>query len=540
MTRSCPVCPRWIFLVGVFVAGLVLLTGRFDTMVLAEAPDRWVRFAPYISVLIRIGLAALAAFVLIAFPRLGAIAREAQQSALEHRWLPWLLLHGIAVAGYFHLTAALLDAAAQHLYPSGTQLAAWATLGGVVVGLWLLAMAPFRFWRWLAARERMALLVAISTGTLAWGLGEFIILKLWRFIAAGTFWLSKALLGLLYEDVLYDRVDHVLGTARFLVTINPQCSGYEGIGLITAFLALYLWIFRGGMRFPQALLLFPLGALVIWVANSIRIALLIALGTSFSKDIALGGFHSQAGWIAFSVVALGLIGLTGRMRLFVRNPPDEHAGPAAAMEAYPAVEALLVPLLVLIAAVMLTSALSHGFDWLYPLRPIVTAAALWHYRRVYREWDWNWSWPALIIGCAVFAVWLALERNSDGSTLASAMASLPAAQKSGWLAFRVFGSVIIVPLAEELAFRGYLLRRLGQRHFDHAAPIRFTWLSFLGSSLAFGLVHGRWLAGTLAGMAYAGTLYRNGKLGDAVVAHMATNALIAFYVIAFGEWQLWS
>ena len=34
-------------------------------------------------------------------------------------------------------------------------------------------------------------------------------------------------------------------------------------------------------------------------------------------------------------------------------------------------------------------------------------------------------------------------------------------------------------------------------------PIPFTWLSFLVSSLLFGLLHDAWIAGTLAGMAYA-------------------------------------
>jgi membrane protease YdiL (CAAX protease family) len=56
---------------------------------------------------------------------------------------------------------------------------------------------------------------------------------------------------------------------------------------------------------------------------------------------------------------------------------------------------------------------------------------------------------------------------------------------------------------------------------------RFTWLSFVVSSVAFGLLHGRWLAGTLTGMAYAAALYRRGRIGEAVYAHMTTNALIA-------------
>ena len=405
---------------------------------------------------------------------------------------------------------------------------------------WLLAAAPFRYWRGLISRERLAFLAAAGAGIAAWGLGE-LTRNFWRPLAQGTFVLSKELLEIIYEDVLYDQTDHVLGTPHFLVSIAPECSGYEGIGLVTVFLAIYLWLFRERMRFPHALLLFPLGAGAIWLANSVRIASLIAIGTSYSREVALGGFHSQAGWIAFAIIALSLIVLTGRLGLFVRTPAEDDPKPAAASEeSHPVAEALLVPLLVLMGAVMLTSALSHEFDWLYPLRPVLTAAALWRYRRVYREWDWSWTWPALAVGIAVFVSWLLLEGDTDGSALEAAVNGLPEGRRAAWLVFRVLGSVILVPLAEELAFRGYLLRRLVSPHFEGVPPGRFTWLSFLGSSLAFGLVHGRWLAGTLAGMAFAAAVYRRGKLADAIVAHMVTNALIAFWVLAFGEWRLWS
>ena len=60
------------------------------------------------------------------------------------------------------------------------------------------------------------------------------------------------------------------------------------------------------------------------------------------------------------------------------------------------------------------------------------------------------------------------------------------------------------------------------------------------SSIAFGLLHGRWLAGALAGMAYAAALYRRGRIGETVYAHMITNALIAGYVLWSGRWSLWS
>lgn len=59
------------------------------------------------------------------------------------------------------------------------------------------------------------------------------------------------------------------------------------------------------------------------------------------------------------------------------------------------------------------------------------------------------------------------------------------------------------------------------------------------SSLLFGLLHQRLLAGTLAGLVYGLAVYRRGELGDAVVAHAVTNGLLAGWVLGTGSWELW-
>jgi CAAX prenyl protease-like protein len=94
-------------------------------------------------------------------------------------------------------------------------------------------------------------------------------------------------------------------------------------------------------------------------------------------------------------------------------------------------------------------------------------------------------------------------------------------------------------VAEELAFRGYLLRRLIDAEFTKVSPKHFTAPSFLVSSVAFGALHGRWLAGILAGMIYAAAQYRRGQIPDAIVAHAVTNGLLAAYVLVFGHWAFW-
>ncbi len=526
---------RWFLLAGVLTAELLGLTVCFDTAALSADDSWWTRLAGNTPEFIRISLAFVAAFILILTPRFKTTLQEARKCSLEHLWRRWLLLHLLAFGAFYLTTLMVFENAVGGGHLSSGLLIFWASLGIAVLSLWFLAAAPLRYWFTLLFRERLSLMVAALVGMAAW-LGGEITHQFWKPLAEVTFWLSEFLLRLLYSDVLSDSSKHVLGTPSFLVSIAPQCSGYEGIGLVIVFLALYLWLFRAEIRFPHAFLLFPIGVLAIWMANTLRITSLIAIGTSYSRELALGGFHSQAGWIAFVAIALCLIVITRRLRLFALIEKD-----GAITEFNPIALAMLVPLLVLMGSMMLTSALSQGFDWMYPLRIMMTAAAFWYFRRIYRQWDWNWSLQSIAIGTAVFVAWLMMEPAVDsGKDLSISITALPKGEAAVWLAFRVIGSVIIVPLAEELAFRGYMIRRLVTRQFENVRPDHFTWLSFILSSVAFGLLHDRWFAGSLAGMAYALALYRRGKLGDALVAHMTTNVLIMIFVFISGEWSLWS
>jgi len=276
-----------------------------------------------------------------------------------------------------------------------------------------------------------------------------------------------------------------------------------------------------------------------WLANVARIALLVAVGVWVSPTVAVQGFHSQAGWLAFNGISLGLVLASRRIRFFTRS----DLGPDEAESTNPTA-AYVIPLLAILATTMITGAFTAGFDRFYPLRVLAAAAALWYFRRYYAAMQWTWSWTAVAIGVATFVLWMALEPAATGTAtetaLGTGLARLGAGWGTAWLVFRVVGSVVTVPLAEELAFRGYLTRRLIAAEFQEVPLGRFTWLSFLVSSALFGALHGRWLAGMLAGMLYAIALYRRGSLADAVVAHATTNALIAGYVLTTGDWSLWA
>jgi CAAX prenyl protease-like protein len=160
-----------------------------------------------------------------------------------------------------------------------------------------------------------------------------------------------------------------------------------------------------------------------------------------------------------------------------------------------------------------------------------------------RKLNWRFDWFAPLTGAAIFLVWITPAlwmKAPSASPLGTALAGLSMMARLTWIAFRVAAAALTVPIAEELAFRGYLARRLIHREFDAVPFSNLTILSIAVSSVIFGLLHGQhWMTGMLAGFAYAAVLKWRGRIGDAVVAHATSNLLLAAWVLLRGDWAQW-
>jgi CAAX prenyl protease-like protein len=109
-----------------------------------------------------------------------------------------------------------------------------------------------------------------------------------------------------------------------------------------------------------------------------------------------------------------------------------------------------------------------------------------------------------------------------------------------WILGRLVGAIVIVPVVEELAYRGYLMRRLMNSDFESVPYRSVGWLALIATSIAFGLAHGAlWLPGIASGLAFGLLLIRRGRMGEAVAAHATANLLISVVVLGSGQWQLW-
>lgn len=457
--------------------------------------------------------------------------------------LPFLALHALAMGIFLAFSFALMA--------SGPRRPALLSLGWFIAGpsgivFAALAFLPAQLWLALLqttgnlfAYLLPASIVTARLSSVLWSLWNQ---ASWSGITSLTFGLVEFVLRRLRPDIIADRASLTIGNSHFQVTIGQPCSGLEGAGLILAFGILWLWLFRRECRFPHALVLIPAGMVAMFASNVIRIVTLVLIGIAGAPAVAVGGFHSQAGWIAFNCVALLLAFAAPRIAWIrtgeIRSETGEPHAPAAPFSLNPTIPYLL-PFAAILAAGLLSRAASGDFEWLYPLRFLVALAALWICRRSYSKLNWRPDWTAPLAGLAVFILWIAID-SAPRHGAPGALVSQPLPVRALWIAFRALAATITVPIAEELAFRGFLLRRFVSPDFEAVDFRRVTYLSIAISSVLFGLMHGeRWLAGAAAGIVYALVARRRQSVGNAVVAHAVTNALIAVCVVAGGNWQLW-
>jgi exosortase E/protease (VPEID-CTERM system) len=523
-------------LIALLAGEILYLTIRFDSQGLDNATSPWLRLVAWSPQFLRLGITVGVAFLFVSARRLWSQTDTASAAMSSRARFVWLGVHLASLLAFVQISAAVFRGTLEGWSPA-LFVSAWFLIGVTTLGSWAIALAGRQPAALSARANRTVAGVAVGLAALAW-LGGFLSEALWRTVASYTFTVVAAILSVVYDDVVSRPERLVLGTKAFRVAIAPSCSGLEGVGLLTAFLGIYLWLFRRELRFPAALMLLPIGAISIWFLNALRIVVLIAIGTSGWKDVALGGFHSQAGWLVFNAVGLGFVALVNRRGLFMKTHQLPRSQPVEDTTA-----AYLAPFMAVLAIGMITGAFSSGLDWLYPLRVLAAAWVLWIFRRSYTHLGWTLSWKAIAIGVGTFAIWIAMvpagptARDQWPAALDAAPMHLAAA----WLLFKVVGFTITVPLVEELAFRAYLTRRLMSADVERLPIGLFSWSSFAISSVLFGVLHGGlWLAGTIAGMSFALALYQRRALGDAVLAHATTNGLIAVYVLATGRWSVWS
>jgi CAAX prenyl protease-like protein len=183
--------------------------------------------------------------------------------------------------------------------------------------------------------------------------------------------------------------------------------------------------------------------------------------------------------------------------------------------------------------------------WVYPLQTIACGALLVWFWRCY---DWGAKWhvvTGVLAGLVVLALWispqwlLGAEPRLEGFN-PDTFADTPALWWST-VALRFLRLVVIVPLLEEIFWRGFLMRYLIKEDFTTVPFGAFTWFSFGAVTLMFGLAHfgPDIIPALLTGAIYNLLAIRTKSLACCVIAHAVTNLGLGLYIMQTRQWGFW-
>jgi exosortase E/protease (VPEID-CTERM system) len=454
-------------------------------------------------------------------------------------WKPWpvIVLQPLAFAVTAVLAYSVLSDGAPPASTSAVALVLASAAATAVLALWI--SAPPSWFAAVLLRSWGYPLLAVAVGVLSWraAMGAE---QLWGVLSGTTLRGAALLLRLVSPAVTVGPEPNLIAAGDFRIRVTPVCSGADGVGLVVLFLATWIALARDRLLVARSLLLIPLGVGLAFAANVLRIAALLWVGGSGDVTLAVGGLHSKLGWILFIGIALGTIAIAERIPWFARTCGDRD-GETGSLP--PAAAAYVAPLLAALFAALVTSIWSDdALDRWYVARVLAAAGVLWLLRRDLPSPSLTLSWFPVVAAAITCAVWVGLipVNPEAAGRLVAALQALGPAERWSWILVRIVGSSVVIPVIEELAFRGFLLRWLVSPEFERVPPRAWTWSAVLVSSLAFGAVHGHWILGTFAGLAFALVLLARGRLSDAILAHALTNAGIALAVLAFGRWDLWA
>ena len=524
---------RAVWLLGLFVVELLVLALAYQFLARiecqateAEAACRGLR-----SLVARaMAVLAVAAMLMWARPRLAA--RLAAVTSRHPAPGFWTALH---LGGVALLLVPLFVAAGADMAPMFLRLAPFWVAGSAAAATGaLLWLAPWHGWKAAAGREAPVVLAALAGGLVLPDLADLILPLWWHWpqLTALTFQAVAGVLSLINGSVYIDAPGYIVGTDRFLVHIAQQCSGVEGLALVTGFTLLYAALFHDRIRpLRYALVVLPLGLVLSWCLNVLRIAALILIGDRVSPDLAVNGFHSYAGWLFFILLALGLMA-------FVQATPWLHKGgvmrPPAPPLRHDWLAARILPFVAFMIASTTTAALFFHPELGYPWKALAMALVLALFWPALRRQAWAVSAPAIGLGLAVGVVWVltAPHDNPDSFVLSQLLTGIGGVGLVVWVVARVVGTVVLVPVIEELFFRGYVLTRLDR------GGLVWRMVALVVSSGLFALMHGRWVEAAFAGLVFGGLMLWRGRLADAVWAHVAANAVVAAVALSRGDWAL--
>lgn len=239
--------------------------------------------------------------------------------------------------------------------------------------------------------------------------------------------------------------------------------------------------------------------------------------------------------------------------------------------------AFVLPFVVFAIATSIESveSLKTWYPTLYGIKTVAILGVLWWGRHFYPIWSTKGLGIGIVFGLVGGVAWIVLcTWNLENSLLPALLATLsewlnmpsltdwikpgsrvgfnPFAELSpatAWIftLIRLVGLVIVVPIMEELFWRGFLNRGLinddwrdiFNENWQTIPWGKVTPFSCLIVTLCFVAVHAEWTAALVWGLGIMWVYWYTRNLWACVVAHAASNAVLGYYILAHQQWHLW-
>ena len=159
--------------------------------------------------------------------------------------------------------------------------------------------------------------------------------------------------------------------------------------------------------------------------------------------------------------------------------------------------------------------------------------------------------PSVLLGLAVCAMWVAPDQifpgwrehwifqNSITGTVKTTIAPSELADPLVVI-LRVVRAVLLVPILEELFWRGWLPRWIVNNDWQKVPLGTFNVMAFVATAMLFASEHGPfWEVGLLCGLIYNWWMWKTKSLGDLVLVHAVTNAALSGFVMVTKQYAYW-
>ena len=218
--------------------------------------------------------------------------------------------------------------------------------------------------------------------------------------------------------------------------------------------------------------------------------------------------------------------------------------------------AYIAPLACYLIPTMFESSRMFGlsYEGVCTLKGLLAATAFWAYHRHYPTFSTNGFRLAVVAGVLGLFVWIGLDRLQTSVPALQRLALMvqgsrvgynpfsegtPSTQQIAFVIVRLLELTIVVPLIEEIFWRGFLSRFLIAEDFEKVEQGTFTRFSFLAVSVLFASAHAEILAAIAWCMIINGLYSKTKNVWACVLMHAVTNGLLGVYILTTKEWHLW-